>query len=136
MATEQESPPARVVEVSRKYVFTLVTALITAAGIIGVAYYNNRPDDSDRFYGSQGRANTKAIEQIREVDKTLKIIIEDYARTKPMMIQRVSTVENYQRNREIEFNTHVQWINGIVREFSIADTEMRMQLGECLRRIP
>ena len=57
-------------------------------------------------------------------------------RQKPMMIQRVATVENYQRNREVEFNTHVQWINGIVREFSIADTEMRMQLGECMRRLP
>ena len=136
MATEQESPQPRVVEVSLKQTVALIIAIITAIGAVAVAYYNNKPDDSDRFYGSQGRENTKAIGQIIEVDKNLKIIIEDYARTKPLMIQRVSAVENYQRNREIEFNTHVQWINGIVREFSIADTEMRMQLGECLRRLP
>ena len=135
MATEQE-PSSSVVEVSLKQTVTLIIAFITAIGAVAVAYYNNKPDDTDRFYGSQGRANTKAIEHIREIDKDLKMIVDDYARTKPLMIQRVTSVENYQRNREIEFNTHVQWINGIVREFSIADTEMRMQLGECLRRLP
>ena len=108
MATEQE-PPARIVEVSRKYVFTLVTALVTSAGIVGVAYYNNRPDDSDRFYGSQGRANTEAIKHIREIDKDLKSIVDDYARMKPMMVQRMASVENYQAAREVEFNLHVTW---------------------------
>ena len=118
MADEQEAPPARVIEVSRKYVFTLATAFITSAGIIGVAYYNNRPDDSDRFYGWQGRANTEAIKHIREIDKELKTIVEDYSRMKPMMVQRVTAVEDYQRNREDEFNSHVAWANELVRQFS------------------
>ena len=135
MANEQELSP-RIVEVSRKYVFTLATAIITSAGIVGVAYYNNRPDDSDRFYGWQGDANTAAIKQIKELDKELKFIVDDYSRTKPMMMQRVATVEAYQAAREIEFNSHVAWTNDVIRQFSIVDTEHRMQLQECLRRLP
>ena len=135
MATEQESQTS-VVEVSLKQTVTLIIAFITAIGAVAVAYYNNKPDDSDRFYGSQGRANTKAIEQIKEFDETLKIIVEDYARTKPMMVQRMASVEAYQAAREIEFNLHVHRTNLIVRELSIADTENRIQLKECLRRLP
>ena len=135
MATEQESP-ATVVEVSLKQTVALIIAVITAIGAVAVAYYNNKPDDSDRFYGSQGRANTKAIEHIREIDKDLKSIVDDYARMKPMMVQRVTAVEDYQAARETEFNAHVAWANEIIRQFSIVDTEHRMQLQECLRRLP
>ena len=81
MAAEQESPTS-VVEVSLKQTVTLIIAFVTAIGAVAVAYYNNKPDDSDRFYGSQGRANTKAIGQIREIDKDLKSIVDDYAKTK------------------------------------------------------
>lgn len=135
MADEQEAP-TRVFEISLRYFLALIGTFITAIGGIVVAYYNDRPDDSDRFYGSQGRANTEAIKHIREIDKELKTIVEDYARMKPMMVQRVTAVETYQAAREIEFNLHVHRINEIVRQFSIADTEMRMQLQECLRRLP
>ena len=135
MATEQESP-ATVVEVSLKQTVALIIAVITAIGAVAVAYYNNKPDDSDRFYGSQGRANTEAIKHIREIDKELKFIANDYASTKPMMIQRMESVETYQAAREVEFNLHVTWINDVIRQFSINDTEHRMQLQECLRRLP
>ena len=135
MANEQESP-ATVVEVSGRNLTRVVIAFIGIVGTIAVAYYNNRPDDSDRFYGSQGRANTEAIKHIREIDKDLKMIVDDYARMKPMMVQRVTAVEDYQAAREIEFNMHVAWANEIIRQFSIVDTEHRMQLQECLRRLP
>lgn len=136
MDNEQEAPPARVVEISLKYFIALVTTFVTALGSVVVAYYNYKPDDSDRFYGSQGRANTNAIKQIREVDKNLKIIIEDYARTKPMMLQRMKSVEAYQAAREIEFNQHVAWGNERLRKTSVENAEMRMQLNECMRRLP
>ena len=135
MATEQESP-ATVVEISGRNLTRVVIAFIGIVGTIAVAYYNNRPDDSDRFYGSQGRANTEAIKHIREIDKDLKMIVDDYARTKPMMLQRMESVEVYQAAREIEFNQHVAWGNERLRQTSVENAEMRMQLQECLRRLP
>lgn len=132
---QEQEPAIRVVEVSRKYVLTLATALITSAGLVSVAYYNNRPNDTDRFYGWEGRANTASITALRKEIKSLHEHINDFNETKPLMIRRVGILEIWVEKHDADYVKHVSLMNKTEREFSLMDANLNYKINECLRRI-
>lgn len=126
----------RYIEVSRKHIFALVTAFVTSAGVIGVAYYNSRPDDQDRFYGWQGRANTAAIARLQTESRQLHASIEEFHKTKPVMMGRMATVEGWMKKHDAEYDVHILWGRKLVQEFALMDNTLNYKVDECLRRLP
>lgn len=123
-----------VYRVSSKQIVALAITLITVIGSIAVAYYNNRPDNHDRWYGWQGRANRSDInENVGEL-KRLHKSLEDLRSTKLSVIGRITELESITKQRGKEFHDHVAWGRKMVRELSVSDARVDVKLNECLRK--
>ena len=122
------------IHISRRAVFALATTIIITFGSIGAAYYSNRPDDRDRFYGWQGDALTKNHEALKNEVATIKLVVNDFQQTKPQTLRRIDHLEIITEQHHVKFDKHLEWDRQMVQQFAVEDAKIQSKLNECLTR--
>lgn len=141
MAANIEAP--NIYRVTNKQVIALATTIITTFGAIGVAYYTNRPDTTDRFYGYQGREIQKQLTELADWKANQ---FEDWRDTVNLKLQFIGSTDDACQTRvsrlEGTINEHIrnhqrfkESIGEQVRDLALTDARHKVRLDECLRRV-
>ena len=133
--------PPNVRSVSIGKIVALATTVIITVGTVAVAYYNNRPDTSDRWYGKDGRANVVAISKNSERISAL----EQLFITTNLRLQAIEHNDRECNEKMDELfrwrKDHDEFRADSVIEFSLKlqslernDVYMEKMLDKCLKR--
>jgi len=134
VANNTEGQEVPVTPVSSKSIIALASTFVVTLGAIAVAYYTNRPNDADRFYGYQGRS---LQQQVAEYGSTTDELQEHVSEIQHKL-DLVDGINMRCSIRQDKTETTLDILRDKVHEFQARknqlDETQDLMIKDCIRR--